>query len=722
MREDNLVVYVFYSKPMANSMVIQRRAAMPENMRVATLNQEVIRRMLNTSERLDVKYRIEVVDNYALKLVNSGYDLEYTRKIIMGGLTGYERKLALSLDINNPKWKPLHQGAKYNTTGRRTKKMLAKTNWFKKRKAEDEDVDPQASPPKRGRNVSDQEEDDTPSGMGSRQDTTSLGVPVPVTEETKKNKVKARKNVKMTGPAGGVKKAKNIRDLETIAVMFVDQTKGGALQKLMQEAEDSIALMVGYRVRVVESSGTQLGRLLPYTNPWQGRHCGRDSCYTCSQGGDELQNCRKRNILYESMCRVCNPEEDKGVDGKKMEKFEAFRKQPGVYVGESSRSIYERAGEHHRDAQGQKEDSHIFKHWKTSHPELPEAPKFTIKVVASFQDAMSRQLSEAVRIDLRGSNIINSKSEYSRCRVPRLRIDKEEWKEDDQRQSKMEEKKKELEEQARRVENSLLSGGAVWDISSRGSKNQKRGCEKPGRKRNKKRKLELLVGWGEDDGLEDEDVDKEQVDNWLNRVEPPEMKKSLKMKQMEISLKLGVETKPAETPSTSRKLSKEEKLARAAIGCRKLTDWLVAAPRLEWDDDPDLPEIEAVEDIERREQARMIEEKEGIRNMCKVMVMDLVSKVEARSSASNIMEEVISTAWDKIKLESAWRMLKEDRMMQEIILIRLRVMEEDKAKTKLLELEEKESFDFQKMEELKNLNWKSMRSWTLLVRMETASW
>ena len=47
-REDNLVVYIFYQKPMASSMVIQKRAAMPENIRVSTLNQEVIRRMLNT--------------------------------------------------------------------------------------------------------------------------------------------------------------------------------------------------------------------------------------------------------------------------------------------------------------------------------------------------------------------------------------------------------------------------------------------------------------------------------------------------------------------------------------------------------------------------------------------------------------------------------------------------------------------------------------------------
>ena len=38
-------------------------------------------------------------------------------------------------------------------------------------------------------------------------------------------------------------------------------------------------------------------------------------------------------------------------------------------------------------------------------------------------------MAEAVRIDLRGENILNSKAEYSRCRVPRLRVDMEGWKE-----------------------------------------------------------------------------------------------------------------------------------------------------------------------------------------------------------------------------------------------------------------------------------------------------
>ena len=90
--------------------------------------------MLNTSERLEDTRRIGIVDDYARNLMNSGYDLNYTRKVMVGGLTGYERKLGLSKKTDHPKWKPLHQGAKFNAEGRKRKKMLAKVYWLKKRK------------------------------------------------------------------------------------------------------------------------------------------------------------------------------------------------------------------------------------------------------------------------------------------------------------------------------------------------------------------------------------------------------------------------------------------------------------------------------------------------------------------------------------------------------------------------------------------------------------
>ena len=48
------------------------------------------------------------------------------------------------------------------------------------------------------------------------------------------------------------------------------------------------------------------------------------------------------------------------------------------------------------------------------------------KVVGTFKSALSRQISEAVRIRGRGPLALDSKSEYGRCKIHRLTIGKEE--------------------------------------------------------------------------------------------------------------------------------------------------------------------------------------------------------------------------------------------------------------------------------------------------------
>ena len=124
--------------------------------------------------------------------------------------------------------------------------------------------------------------------------------------------------------------------IETVGVMFVDQTVMGMLAKEMQKAEDSIAKMVGYRVRVVESSGTQLCRLL-------------------------------RKKLDKSSCTLCNPQQEEGARKKKEDNIEGQR---GIYVGESGRSLHERFKEHRVDFEAKSGDSHILKHWWTREARL----------------------------------------------------------------------------------------------------------------------------------------------------------------------------------------------------------------------------------------------------------------------------------------------------------------------------------------------------------------
>ena len=235
-------------------------------------------------------------------------------------------------------------------------------------------------------------------------------------------------------------------------------------------------------------------------------------------------DCKKRNILYESECTVCNP----GREEFK-EKERDLTKKTGVYFGESARSIFERAREHGGDYIGMKEDSHMVKHWLTSHSDLQEPPMFRFRVIRSFKDAMTRQISEAVRIELRGEGVLNSRSEYSRCRLPRLVIDHEGWK-----KSKQEEKKsletgdgQEKEQKASPEEDrweewayNMLEDESDLERMRRktGSRESKRKAEdynKPA----KRKKMENLMDWGAEGSLEEED---NGIRKWLLASVKPE--------------------------------------------------------------------------------------------------------------------------------------------------------------------------------------------------------
>ena len=102
-----------------------------------------------------------------------------------------------------------------------------------------------------------------------------------------------------------------------------------------------------------------------------------------------------------------------------------------------------------------------------------------------MRDSLTRQISESLRIDLRGGGVLNSKTEYSRCRLPRLTVDMEEWR------SKKKEEKKSLEP--------ISEEGMEWlDEEWDGEiKEEKRKPDGGIMVKNKRRKLDPLVDWGE---------------------------------------------------------------------------------------------------------------------------------------------------------------------------------------------------------------------------------
>ena len=116
------------------------------------------------------------------------------------------------------------------------------------------------------------------------------------------------------------------------------------------------------KVRIVEETGDTAKALVHKANQWAGEDCQRSDCMIC-RSGDNQGDCRRRNLVYQTSCSECS---DKGRDT--------------LYLGESSRSGYERGVEHLRDAKTQRENSHMFEHQQEELPDIKEV-KFKMKVI-----------------------------------------------------------------------------------------------------------------------------------------------------------------------------------------------------------------------------------------------------------------------------------------------------------------------------------------------------
>ena len=132
--------------------------------------------------------------------------------------------------------------------------------------------------------------------------------------------------------------------IPTRTVLFVNYTPNSELAKRLREALADMEAILGFRVRVVEKTGTPLRLLFSPSKLWEGMHCGRGEteCITCNQGGEDPPPCMKRSLVYENVCLLCHPKAEKKGDYKP--EGEAYH--PSIYVGETSRSIAERTTQH----------------------------------------------------------------------------------------------------------------------------------------------------------------------------------------------------------------------------------------------------------------------------------------------------------------------------------------------------------------------------------------
>ena len=92
-KENDRILYSFYQKEVSKKTMIDRKSALGENTKVASLTQNLMRRMKNTSEDVDNSVRVDIVNAFSSQLKVSGYSDDQNARIVKAGLTGYENLL-----------------------------------------------------------------------------------------------------------------------------------------------------------------------------------------------------------------------------------------------------------------------------------------------------------------------------------------------------------------------------------------------------------------------------------------------------------------------------------------------------------------------------------------------------------------------------------------------------------------------------------------------------
>ena len=67
--------------------------------------------------------------------------------------------------------------------------------------------------------------------------------------------------------------------------------------------------LTGFKVKYVELGGSKLANSFS-TDLGRGVHCQRTGRGPCTINGDKREDCRTRNITYESVCAVCNDKDE----------------------------------------------------------------------------------------------------------------------------------------------------------------------------------------------------------------------------------------------------------------------------------------------------------------------------------------------------------------------------------------------------------------------------
>ena len=119
---------------MRNQVLLLERTSMSRQSLISILSNELTRRLEVLDEKMEKEETIAVIDKFIQQLVNSEFNWNQCREIVVSSLTGYTRKEKRRVAANKPKYR---SGCE-SIEARVEKKLSEKYNWFQKKRNRDE--------------------------------------------------------------------------------------------------------------------------------------------------------------------------------------------------------------------------------------------------------------------------------------------------------------------------------------------------------------------------------------------------------------------------------------------------------------------------------------------------------------------------------------------------------------------------------------------------------
>ena len=125
--EGNRIDFQFFEKPTKNSKVILADSALNPHAKRTILTQECLRRLRNTKVELGEDVQIKHLNDFMVKLKNSGYDKKYRIEVLDSAMKAFDKMK----EDDKKNIKPLYRSRSWNTEERNKSKEIKKQSWWK---------------------------------------------------------------------------------------------------------------------------------------------------------------------------------------------------------------------------------------------------------------------------------------------------------------------------------------------------------------------------------------------------------------------------------------------------------------------------------------------------------------------------------------------------------------------------------------------------------------